>query len=196
MDWTATHEFSHLLIPYVSSRDRWLSEGLASYYQNLLRARDGRLSDQQAWQKLHDGFQRGERGTNGGTLAEATRSGHGSIMRVYWSGAAMLLKADTRLRERTDNRQSLDSVLRALNKCCMEPGKRWKAWDLLEELDRLSGLSVFTDTYREHVHTDSFPDLGDIYDDLGLETRFGRVRTVSGAPLEEIRESIMASGPG
>ena len=51
-DWTATHEFSHLLLPYVSRRDRWLSEGLASYYQNVLRARDGRLSETDAWRKL------------------------------------------------------------------------------------------------------------------------------------------------
>lgn len=43
-DWTATHELSHMLLPYVASRDRWLSESLASYYQNVLRARDGRLA--------------------------------------------------------------------------------------------------------------------------------------------------------
>ena len=50
-DWTATHEFSHMLMPYVSIRDRWLSEGIASYYQNVLRARNGRLTETKAWQK-------------------------------------------------------------------------------------------------------------------------------------------------
>ena len=34
-DWKATHEFSHLLFPYISRDDAWLSEGLASYYQNI-----------------------------------------------------------------------------------------------------------------------------------------------------------------
>ena len=55
-----------MLMPYISSRDRWLSEGLASYYQNVLRARDGRLTDTQAWQLLYEGFQRGKKNTNGG----------------------------------------------------------------------------------------------------------------------------------
>ena len=36
-DWTASHEFAHLLLPYVS--DKWVSEGVASYYQNVLQAR-------------------------------------------------------------------------------------------------------------------------------------------------------------
>ncbi len=55
-DWTATHELSHMLLPYVSRNDRWLSEGVASYYQNVLRARDGRLSEREAWQNCTAGL--------------------------------------------------------------------------------------------------------------------------------------------
>ncbi len=40
-DWTATHEFSHLLLPRISWRQKWISEGFASYYQNVLMARAG-----------------------------------------------------------------------------------------------------------------------------------------------------------
>ena len=104
-DWTATHELSHMLLPYVSSRDRWLSEGLASYYQNVLRARDGRLTEQQAWQKLHAGFERGRKATHGGSLAEASRAGWSATMRVYWGGAAMMLKADSQLRALSGGQQ-------------------------------------------------------------------------------------------
>ncbi|HHL32264.1 MAG TPA: hypothetical protein ENJ41_06720, partial [Oceanospirillales bacterium] len=43
-DWTAAHEFSHLLLPYTPD-DRWLSEGFASYYQNISRARSGLLDE-------------------------------------------------------------------------------------------------------------------------------------------------------
>ncbi|MGN6151375.1 MAG: hypothetical protein ACTHOH_05105 [Lysobacteraceae bacterium] len=38
-DWTAVHEFAHLAHPYLGERGRWLAEGLASYQQNVLRAR-------------------------------------------------------------------------------------------------------------------------------------------------------------
>ena len=57
--WTASHELSHLLLPYISRREAWLGEGFASYYQNVLRARAGMLSQREAWQKLHAGFERG-----------------------------------------------------------------------------------------------------------------------------------------
>lgn len=195
-DWTATHEFSHLLLPHVASRDRWLSEGLASYYQNVLRARDGRLSEAEAWQKLHAGFRRGAAGTRGGTLAEATRSGRGATMRVYWSGAAMMLQADARLRAATGGRQSLDSALQALHHCCREERRSWRARDLLERLDRLTGTTVFGTTYRENVHSRGFPDLAETYELLGLQADAGSIGFDDAAPLAGVRRDIMMPAGG
>ena len=192
-DWTAFHEFSHLLLPFVDRRDRWLSEGLASYYQNVLRARSGRLTEKEAWQKLHEGFRRGNRGTRGGTLAEITRNGRGGTMRIYWSGAAMMLMADARLRKISNGEQSLDTALKALKDCCFDSGKRWRAWEVMTELDRLTGYGVFRELYRAHVHDDEFPDVSDTFRELGLETRFDRVRLVSDAPLIKVRTGIMAA---
>ena len=34
-DWTATHEFSHLMLPYIDRGERWISEGFAQYYQKF-----------------------------------------------------------------------------------------------------------------------------------------------------------------
>ena len=102
-DWTAAHELSHMLLPFVTRNDRWLSEGLASYYQNVLRARDGRLSEEQAWQKLHSGFERGRAGSGSSSEAKASSSGWGSIMHIYWSGAAIMLMADSELRMLSDS---------------------------------------------------------------------------------------------
>ena len=190
-DWTATHEFSHMLVPYVSSRDRWLSEGLASYYQNVLRARDGRLSETQAWQRLYDGFKRGENGTRGGSLAQATRKGRGSTMRVYWSGAALMLMADMQLRETTDGRQSLDTALQSLSACCMANGKTWRARELFERLDELTGTEILTGLYQKHIHEHSFPDMRSTWDDLGVNTRNNRVSLSDDAPLKDVRTAIM-----
>ena len=36
-NWVLTHELSHLLHPYGRGADAWFSEGIASYYQNVLR---------------------------------------------------------------------------------------------------------------------------------------------------------------
>lgn len=190
-DWTATHEFSHLLLPYVARRDRWLSEGLASYYQNVLRARDGRLSERQAWQKLYEGFQRGVAATRPESLAEAAAGGRGSTMRVYWSGAAMMLQADTALRARTGGEQTLDTALARLRDCCWEDGKLWRARELLATLDRLTGTDVFLTVYRNNVERPAFPDFEPIFAALGLEDREGRVRIVRDAPLAGVRNGIM-----
>lgn len=190
-DWTATHEFSHLLLPYVSRRDRWLSEGLASYYQNVLRARDGRLSERQAWQKLYEGFQRGVAATRPETLAEAAAGGRGSTMRVYWSGAAMLLQADAALRERSGGTQTLDTALARLRDCCWEDGKLWRARELLATLDRLTGTDVFLAVYRDNLERLAFPDYGPTFEALGLADRSGQVRIVEDAPLAGVRDGIM-----
>jgi predicted metalloprotease with PDZ domain len=190
-DWTATHELSHMLLPSVSSRDRWLSEGLASYYQNVLRARDGRLTEEQAWLKLHSGFERGKRATGGGSLAKATRSGRGATMRVYWSGAAIMLKADTKLRELSGGSQSIDSALSSLQDCCFEEGRNWRAQELFGKLDRLTGYTVFMDLFHQHVLDDEFPDMSWTYSQLGIVPRSASMDLNPDAPLSRIRYQIM-----
>ena len=193
-DWTATHELSHMLLPMVSSRDRWLSEGLASYYQNVLRGRDGRLEEAAAWQKLHAGFERGKRATNGDSLAEATRSGWGAIMRIYWSGAAMFLKADARLRMLSGGAQSLDTVLSAFQACCLDASRSWRGRELFAAFDRISRYTVFTDLYDEHVPDGEFPDLAETYAQLGLVPGTQTIELDPEAPQSKVRVEIM-QGP-
>jgi hypothetical protein len=195
-DWTATHEFSHLLLPYVTRRDRWLSEGLASYYQNVLRARDGRLGDDEAWQKLYEGFQRGRKATRHESLEEATRGGRRSTMRVYWSGAAMMLQADAALRERSGGAQSLDTALRQLHDCCLEEGKLWSAREVMGTLDRLTGTDIFMTIHSENVPSHRFPDVDSTLEQLGLDPGYTRMRTRDAAPLAEVRDAIMNGAAG
>jgi hypothetical protein len=194
-DWTATHEFSHLLLPFISGDDRWLSEGLASYYQNVLRARNGRLSEEEAWEKLHQGFERGRNGSYRGTLASASDSGYGATMRIYWSGAAMMLKADAELRKRSDGKQSLDTALAQLQTCCLTKdrmrNRKWGASELFSQLDKLTGTTVFQELYDEHVYDRDFPDVSKTFTQLGVKTDTSEVRIEPGAPWARIRYFIM-----
>ncbi|MCK6549944.1 hypothetical protein L6R52_29190, partial [Myxococcota bacterium] len=59
-EWVAVHELSHLSMPFVERDAAWLSEGFATYYQNVLRARAGLMSAEAAWTELHEGFARGQ----------------------------------------------------------------------------------------------------------------------------------------
>lgn len=198
-DWVLVHELSHLLHPNIDSRDRWLSEGIASYYQNVLRARAGLMNAPLAWSKLHAGFQRGVRGTpRGRSLAEVseTMMRDRSFMRVYWSGAAIALLADVELRRRSQGTQSLDTALAAFRDCCLPADRSWNARELMQQLDRLTGTRVFMALYREHIDADDFPDLDALYGELGLQpVSDTRLRLDPAAPMAAICEAIMTA-PG
>jgi len=193
-DWTAVHELSHLLLPYVQSEDAWLSEGTASYYQNVLRARAGRISAREAWAQLHAGFTRGRDVMRGVTLADATERMYrgGAFQRVYWEGAAIMLLADERLRERSGGRQSLDTALEALQTCCLSAQRAWRARELFEKLDQLTGMGVFAELYEQHVGSAQFPGLNEVYRRLGLVLDAdGRIALTDDAPERPYRDAIM-----
>jgi hypothetical protein len=158
-DWTATHELVHLMHPHLGPRGRWLSEGLASYWQNVLRARAGVLTPEQAWERLQAGLQRGrdERRCDGLTLVQASRRA-GELrcyMRVYWSGAAYWLEADLALRARGD---SLDALLRRYADCCLQRHDDLAPEDFVAQLDRLAEGDVFGARHARFAALPGFPD--------------------------------------
>jgi predicted metalloprotease with PDZ domain len=195
-DWTAVHELSHLLLPYVTADDIWLSEGVATYYQNVLRARGGRMAAAEAWQRMHAGFVRGMESAPGMTLAQATEGMYrdGTFMRVYWEGAAMLLIADVRLRQLTAGTQSLDTALAALNDCCARTDRAWSARGLFDKLDEVTGTSVFSEIYDQHVASRNFPDLSQTYRALGVAFGPGGLELSADARERRLRDAIMTTG--
>lgn len=194
-DWTAVHEFSHLLLPYVSRSEPWISEGFASYYQNILRARAGLIEESEAWLKLWSGFQRGMTATNGqSTLAgAASHMRHHNLMRVYWAGAAVALMADVELRLRTGNQQSLDTALDSLNRCCMAPEHRWSGRELFARLDDLTRSDVLTAIYDRESTATRFPDVASIYRALGIRVAGDRVTLNEEAPKSRIRRALTST---
>jgi hypothetical protein len=195
-DWTAVHELSHFLLPYVNSDDIWLSEGVATYYQNVLRARGGRMRPLEAWQRLHAGFARGMESAHGLTLAQATESMYreDTYMRVYWEGAAMLLIADVRLRQMTAGKQSLDTALAALNECCAANDRAWSARELFAKLDELTGAHIFGEIHDQHVASKRFPDLSQTYRALGIMEGTGGLAFSAEGREVRLRDAIMNAG--
>ena len=193
-DWTSTHELSHLFLPYVERNDAWLSEGLATYYQNVLRVRAHQMSEREAWQELYEGFERGIKGTRGKTLREATRYMHRNhaYMRVYWSGTAILLKADLALRRQSRGKKSLDWVLQGLNHCCMQAGVIWSGRELMAKMDRISHTTIFSNLYQHDVFSTHFPSLKHTYEALGITVNKGQIQLKHHTTYTAIRQSIMA----
>ena len=165
-DWTAVHEFSHLAHPYLGERGRWLAEGLASYHQNVLRARAGLLTPEEAWQRLDAGFRRGEAAGSGPTLDAMGRQRDGT-MRVYWAGAAYWLEMDIELRR--DHGTTLQAVLDRYAQCCLDGTAHVAPENFAAALDRAGRVDVFTRRYRDYAAATAFPSLTESYRALGIE---------------------------
>jgi len=169
---------------------------VATYYQTVLRARGGRTSALEAWQRLHAGFVRGMQSAHGMTLAQATENMYrdDTYMRVYWEGAAMLLIADVRLRQMTAGRQSLDTALAALNDCCWVTDRAWSARELLDKLDEATGTRIFGEIYDQHVASRNFPDLSQTYRALGIAMDAGGIKFSNEDREIQLRGAIMDAG--
>lgn len=177
-DWTATHEFTHLMLPYVGRSDRWVSEGFAQYYQNVLLARAGRYSPEDAWRRIGEGLERGRQSAPHLSPGEAASAAERNTrMKIYWSGAALALMADVELRRRSGGRESLDVVLDRFQACCLPSRRTWTARELFAEFDRLVEAPLFVDLYDRHANAAGFPDFDDY---------------LTAAELAEIRAAITA----
>ncbi len=191
-DWTATHEFSHLMLPHVDRRHRWVSEGFAQYYQNVLLARSRNYTNLYAWQKLSAGLERGRQSrpdlSPNEAAAEAVR---GVRMKVYWTGAALALMADVELRARSNGRDSLDDLLDRLQRCCLPSQRSWSGPELLTKLDSFVDDPLFMPLYRRYADTTGFPDVTTLQRRLGIDDCDGRVCLRDDADLAHIRRAIM-----
>jgi hypothetical protein len=190
-DWTATHEFSHLLLPYMRREQKWVSEGFAQYYQNVLLARSGSYDELKAWQKIYEGLERGRLSRPELSPNEAAMGSlRGSLMKVYWSGTALALMADVSLRERSGGEESLDFVLDKLQACCLPSDRVWSGTELFTRMDTLTNFPIFMQLYRRYAGTAGFPDVEPLFERLGLSVSNGKVRFKRHAELADIRLAI------
>lgn len=191
--WTSYHELAHLLIPYRGWGDAWFSEGLASYYQNILQARMGLISEQEMWQKLYNGFQRG--------LAETRFEGeplrlvsdnlrkNGGFMRVYWSGACYFLAVDSQLRLQSGGALTLDKALGKLNNCCAD--QSLSVPQIVARLDQLNSVPLFGALYEEFANTTTVPPFDTIFANMGIEVVNGKVQLQQSGPGARLRRQIV-----
>ena len=196
-DWVAVHEMSHLFHPYLGDRGSWLAEGLATYYQNVLRARAGWLTPTEAWEQIDAGFARGRGATRASddTLERAAAGveGQPNFMRIYWSGTAYWLEADLELRRASGNALSVDEALKRFDACCLPDYRGWRPEAFVAKLDALVGTDVFRRKFDEYRARRDFPDLDAIYRTLGISRDGTRLAFDDGAPDASIRRAITSA---
>ena len=190
-DWTATHEFAHLLLPYIRGDQKWLSEGFASYYQNVLLARRDAYSEQEVWQRLVARFASARNTRRAPSLNDAHRRDFWDMrMLIYWSGAALALMADVELRQKG---MDLDTVLGRFAECCLPSDRTWSAREYFSALERTTpeAGTVLTDLYDRYADRRGMPDVEGLYAALGVVVRNGKVTLRDDAPRAALRRAIM-----
>lgn len=193
-DWIAVHELSHLMHPYLGDRGAWLAEGLATYYQNILRARSGLLTPAQAWDRLREGFTDKTGKQYPDTLEQAAASMHRThgFQRIYWSGAAYWLTVDRDLRRDSGGKLSMEVALSRFRDCCLPAYRDWRPEAFVAKLDELTGTTTFTQHYREFSQMRQFPDWRKVYSELGIRDAGEHLQFDNAAVDARWREAITA----
>jgi hypothetical protein len=159
--WVAVHELSHLWMPPLHAEDRWLSEGIATYLQEVLRARCGMQSGERAWTRLAEGFARGRRSGTGRVLANESQNMNrtGAYHRVYWAGTAFALEVDVRLRESSGGEMTLLRAIADSQRVWGNEARPVPASTVLGTLQDLSGAEFIEALAEQYARRSDFPDV-------------------------------------
>jgi hypothetical protein len=189
-DWVLPHELSHLYLPFVMREDAWLPEGLATYYQEVLRARAGVLEERVILQDVVRAMASASRQGTGRSLREESAAMHHTyaFRAVYWAGAAFWLLADVALREQSRGERSLDWILTRLRGS--PPRKSvLSADELLAHMDALAGGQTLT-KLAAAVLGQPFPEYLPTLARLGIQVNGSQVTLDDRAELAALRRAI------
>ena len=165
-DWTAPHELSHLLIPYLGRRHAWFAEGFASYMQYQVMYHMGVMDWPQVVERYRRQMTKAQSnyhldGTSFPAAASRLRAA-GQYPTLYWGGAVLFLRADSRLRQRGD--QTLGTVIAEYLTCCRMRTR--KLSELISALDDISNTTVFSEELTLFDAQPGFPEFEDALERL------------------------------
>lgn len=188
-DWILVHELFHLGVPSFSGEGKWFDEGLATYYEPIIRARAGWRSEQSVWDEFHRAMPLGldVLRTRGLERGESFRD-------VYWGGAVVVMLADVEVRKRSGGERGLEDGLRGVLAAGGHASEVWPLGRTLALADESSGVEALQPLAKAHAHRAKPVDLDAVWRELGVEARPDGVRLNGGAPLAAVRSAILRGG--
>jgi hypothetical protein len=182
-DWVLVHEMTHLGFPTMGGV-RWLTEGLATYYEPLLRTRAGWFDPKWLWGWFLGQMPRGMEGA-----ARGLEKGD-SIDDTYWGGALFLLLADVGIREATGGKKSLDDVMHAVLDRGGDATVAWTLPEVLAVAREATGTRVVDDLVRAMVVHGERIDVASTFAKLGVRASGKDVVLDDTAPEAAVRRAI------
>ncbi len=185
-DWILVHELFHLGFPSFAGEGKWLDEGLATYFEPIIRARAGWLSPQEVWGEYARGM---DQGLSAVEVTGVEKSD--GFAGIYWGGAILALLADTETRHRTHNELGLEDGLRAVLGQGGNASKLWKLDRAIGVVDERLGAPTLRTLADAHSFSGRPVDLPRLWHELGVR-RVGDETTLDdGAAQSALRRAIL-----
>jgi hypothetical protein len=186
-DWVLVHELFHLGFPTFRGEGRWLGEGLATYYEPILRARAGWTTEAEVFRQFARNMPRGlpSRGPAPGLASRE------DLDSIYWGGALFCFAADVRIREETHGRRSLDDAIRAGLARGGDATRVWTVAEVMKLGDEITGTRVLTDMYQRYAARGERIDLDGLLASIGVERGGEGVDLDDSKPLAWVRRGIV-----
>jgi hypothetical protein len=189
-DWVVVHELFHLGTPTFVGEGHWLEEGLATYYEPILRERAGWMSEADLWRHFVEEMPRGVRRAESPPRIED----RDDIDSTYWGGALFALLADIRILQETRQQRSLDDALRASLVREGDTTHQVRVQDFLRTCDDATGTRALARLYMEFAEQGAPVDLDALWRSLGIERVRDTVALRDDAPLAPVRRAIATGG--
>jgi hypothetical protein len=191
-EWVIVHELSHLGTPSFMGEGHWLEEGLATYYEPVLRERAGWIREQDLWKHFVSQMPRGTH-KDGEPPSLEERD---DIDSTYWGGALFVFLADVRIRTASHGHRSFDDVLRASLDRLGDATHEATVTDFLRVGTEATGSSALGDMYTDFALGGGAVDLDGTWQALGVVPQpDGSITLRDDAPLAYVRRGI-ATGHG
>jgi hypothetical protein len=184
-DWVVVHELLHVTLPSLRRDHLWLSEGIATYVEPVIRARGGQVTAARFWADLVKGLPQGLPAPGDLGLDRTHTWG-----RTYWGGALFCFVSDLRIREATHGARSFDDALRGIVRTGSNVSDTWDIRHFMEVGDRATGTTVLTDLYRAWGLAPESVDLADLWSKLGVRLEAGGAVFDETAPWAAVRRAI------
>jgi hypothetical protein len=189
-DWVLVHELFHLGFPSFQDEGKWLDEGLATYYEPIIRARAGKKTEHEVWAEFAHAMPQGLPAMQNEGL-EHTKS----YRAIYWGGALVALLADVEIRKRTGGRQGLEAGLLEVLAAGGNASEVWTLDRAIRVCDSAWGLGTLRTLAARHAHRGSVVDLDGLWRELGVVRLERGVRLRDDAPMSHIRKAIVFGAP-
>ncbi len=194
-NWVVVHELIHLGCPTFVGEGRWLEEGLATYYEPILRERAGWMTEAALWTHFVREMPRGLRESGDPPNLED----RDDIDATYWGGALFALLADVRTRAATSSALSLDDVVRLVRHRVGNATATARVADFMAVANESPGTREVTAVYESWAVRGENVDLDALWARLGItgveeaRTHGSPVTLRDDAPLSAVRRAIAAS---